>query len=533
MTAVANTNKTSQYALALIVCILAHAAITLTYAITLHYELKTSGFDGTVYEQMMRNFIDGKGFTTSINPPYIPQHWLGFHFSPILYLLIPLYWLLPYSETLLGVGSFFVALAAWPIFTIALHLLRDTFQAFVIALLYLVSPFVVNGVVWGFHEIDFAPLCIALMLGAVIHKKPITLLLLGVVLMSIKEHYGLSVAGFGLLWAWHWKQPKFGLGLAAFGIAALCLILMVVIPYFSPTGAPSMMNTASPQDRFSWITSLDGISAKAWPTLVSGLWYALMLLLPFMFLPLASFAWLLPAVGDVAVNVMSQEAMMRSVFSYHSIPIFPILLVATCISIKKIFNDKRWRWKKYTSNDMMLPITVAVAVFAFHQTALPFSEFGNVWELSKPRFTYADNDLYALSGINAIIPKDAPVSAQMNVLPHLRVRETMISYPLDKHNPKIVYVVLKLQFPFESALSVMGLPYGVSSGSYFSNVEELLQSDEWGVIFYADRWVVLKRNTPDDTAAHAGAADALEKLKNEYQLVRDKFRRPSPKQPAS
>lgn len=505
-------------------CIFLHAAITLTYSITLHYEFKTSGLDSAVYEQLMRNFLDGRGFYSSINPPYISQPWLGFHFSPILYLIVPFYYAYPHVETLLAIGSICVALAAWPIYLTAKQLLKDTFQAFIMALLYLISPFVLNGTLWGFHEIDFAPLCLGWMLWAVLQKKPRLLVVLSFVLLSIKEHYGLSVAGFGLLWAWQWKQPKFGLGLAALGIAVLCLIFMIIIPHFNPMGAPNMMNASSSQDRFSWITNMEGIQAHGRIFLSAALWYGATLLLPFLLLPLASFAWLLPAASDMAANLLSKEDMMRSVFSYHSLALFPILIVATCHSIKTYFNGRL----RFNSNDIMLPITVAIAGFAYAQLALPFSEGGNAWELGAPKFHYADNDLYALYSINAIIPKDATIAAQINVLPHLTIRENMIPYPLDHDDPKVQYIVLKLSFPFTNALSLMGLPYGGSSSFYFSRVEALLNDKKWGIVLSQDRWVVLKRGAASDPKAHEDSLLDFDKLKNEYHVVRENFYNPKP-----
>jgi hypothetical protein len=173
----------------------------------------------------------------------------------------------------------------------------------------------------------------------------------------------------------------------------------------------------------------------------------------------------------------------------------------------------------------MLPITVAMAGFAYAQLALPFSEGGNVWELGSPRISYADNDLYALSSINAIIPKDAPLAAQVNVLPHLPIRENMLPYPLEHEDPKVQYIVLKLSFPFTRSLSVMGLPYGTSSRFYFSHVESLLHDHNWGVVFAQDRWVVLKRGAVSDAQAQKNALLDYDKLQEEYQTVRTDFRK--------
>jgi uncharacterized membrane protein len=215
-------NKLTRYCstpcLILAILIIAEIILTYSFALTLRYELKTGASDGLSFAQTMFNFINGSGLISSVVPPFIEQNWLGFHFSPILYAIIPIYYLFPYIETLLFIHSFFIALAAVPIFFIAKKLLESQWYALVIAIFYLVNPFVFNAQIWDFHEIAFAPLTISLMLWAVINKHKYWLVFFCVILLTIKEHYGLAVFGTGLLWAWHWRDPKFGLGLAAIGL---------------------------------------------------------------------------------------------------------------------------------------------------------------------------------------------------------------------------------------------------------------------------------------------------------------------------
>jgi len=503
---------------ALFFCIAAQAALTLCYSLSLHYELKTSGFDSMVYAQLMQNFLDGKGFTSSINPPYVPQYWLGFHFSPILYLILPVYYFFPHIETFMAIASVSVALAAWPIFLCARTILQNSSRALLIALIYLCSPFVINGAILGFHEVDFVPLCMGWMLWAVIHKKCSALLILSTVLMCIKEHYGLSVAGFGLLWAWQYRECKFGFGLAAFGLAALCFIFAVIIPHFNPMGAPTMLNAASAEDRFSWVMSRSGIEAHIAAIANDGFWYGVKLLLPFLLLPLGSLMWLLPGIADAAANSLSLQIMMRSPFSYHSMALMPVIMIALCQTIKKYVPEKK-------TNDVMLALVVASTCYAYIQLALPVSDMSNVWELSAPQFAYAQTDRKAIDDINALIGKDAPVAAQANILPHLHPRFEMFPYPLATGNAN--RIVLHLAFPFTHALSLLGIPYSVANPTYFSSVESLLHDPAWGVAYYSNRWLVMQRNAPDK-ASRKDALEGYAKLREDYAQVQNTMRRARP-----
>ena len=504
--------------LALFICIAAQAALTLSYSITLHYELKTSGLDGMVYEQLFHNFLDGNGFRSSINPPYTPQQWLGFHFSPILFLLLPFYNAYPHIETLLAAGSIAVALAAWPIFLTARAIFHNSAQALLVAVLYLIHPFVINGTLWDFHEVDFAPLCIGFMLWAVVERRRFTLLALSAVLLCMKEHYGIAVAGFGLLWFWHWREIRFGLGLTAFGITAFCIILFGIIPHYNPMGHSSMMNAASTQDRFSWLTHWETIKLRAGLISSDGFWYGAKLLLPMLLLPLISLAWLLPMAADMAVNILSQESMMRSPYSYHSIAIIPVLLIAACHTIRYYCNGRI----RFSVNDVLLPITVMIACYSFMQTSLPFSDTSNVWEFSAPHYDYAAADRESVDAINGIIPKDAPVAAQINVLPHLKPRLLMTPFPFTE---KADYVVLNLRFPFEHALNILGIPYGITGSLYFAQTEALLRDKRWSIIYYDNRWVVAKRESKvkDNGNARKQALDGLNSLRGEYAVVRERY----------
>lgn len=500
----------------LFLCILLHMAVTLTYAITQHYELKTFGLDGAAFVQLMHNVTHAKGLTSSLAAPFVPQHWFGFHFSPILYLLVPFYLLCPSVHIFLAIGSVTVALAAWPIFLVARKILDSSPRALLIAILYLINPFVFNGVLHDFHEIDIAPLCLATMLWAVVERKRNLLLLLSIVLVCIKEHYGLSVAGFGMLWAWQWKEPKFGLSLSLLGIAVLCIVLFAVMPHYNPQGVAAMLNNASSVDRFSWISSKEGIAAHLPAFATGALLYGLALLVPFLLLPLAGFMWLLPAMADVGANILSQDAMMRSSLSYHSIAIIPVVAIACCHAFRRFIPQGK-------SGDVMLALVVASGCFSLLFSNLPTQMIGmNSWELSAPKLAYDTEDAEAIAAINQLITIDASVSAQANILPHLAARFEAVPYPFIGNAN---YIVLHLAFPFQYSLSVLGVPYGTQGEYYFSNTEALMDDKAWGTVYYSNRWVVMQKHAKDSPHARQAMLAGLEKLKQEYAYVQHKMQK--------
>jgi uncharacterized membrane protein len=375
---------------------------------------------------------------------------------------------------------------------------------------------VFNGVLHDFHEIDLAPLCIAYMLWAVVEHKRNSLLILSIMLMSIKEHYGLSVAGFGLLWAWYWKDAKFGLSLSVLGVAVLCFVLFAVIPHFNPQGVAAMLNDSSSIDRFSWITTKEGIATHLSEIAISALFYGLALLVPFLLLPLAAFVWLLPAIADVAANTLSLDGMMRSSLSYHSMAIIPVIAVACCQAFRRTIPSGK-------SGDVMLALVVASSCFSLLFSNLPTQMMGrNIWELSSPKLDYNAEDKTAIAAINKLIPPDAAVSAQANILPHLAARFEAVPYPF---RGNASYIVLHLALPFHYSLSVLGVPYGTQGDNYLSKTEALMDNRAWGIVYCSNRWVVIQQHAKDTTHCRQSVLAEFEQFKEEYGYVQRKMQK--------
>lgn len=494
----------------LCVAMLAQCVVTSLYNLTHFYEMKKSALDGLLYTQLLFNSLHGHGLTTTLHAPFEPQHWFAIHFSPIMYLLVPVYALFPHMETLLLIHTTFIALAAWPLFLCARHILVSPGQALCIAIMYLISPYVVNAAIWDFHEIAFAPLCFAFMLLAVVKRNKIMLLLFALLLVSIKEHYGLAVFGFGLLWAWHWKDMRFGLAMAASGIIVLALVLTVIMPHFSLSGAPAMLNEDSKIDRYSWVFNPTENLRLLGVILSSGFFYLSQLVVPLLFLPLRAFIWLFPAAPDLAVNVLANNDMMRDTLSYHTAAVIPVILVALSISIKNYYSNDA----KLKRSDLLISCMAFSLFLVYSQAGLPLNDEANLWEFSTPRLTYNEKDRAALNAMNRLIPPDAPLAGQNNVLPHLPPRYKIFHYPESIGDAE--FLALYTDFPFQKSDMMLGAPYSVEGFKYFNATKRIFDNTEWGVIFYQDDWLLLKRNAISDPVLRTQAIRKLQKTQDHY-----------------
>lgn len=125
-----------------------------------HYSFMTYAWDLGIFNQAFWSTVKhGKLFYHTpelfINPS---GNFLGTHFSPILFLILPVYVVYPAPETLLVLQSFVLALGAVPLFKLSMHALKSRVASIIFVFAYLFYP-PLHGVNWfDFHVQAFLPL---------------------------------------------------------------------------------------------------------------------------------------------------------------------------------------------------------------------------------------------------------------------------------------------------------------------------------------------------------------------------------------
>ncbi len=202
-------------------------------SISRQQNLLTDGYDLGIFDEAVRSYAGG-------HLPYAAlkgsAHYsvLGDHFSPVLVLLVPCYWILPTADTLLVAQALLLAVALVPLARWA-HRELGAEAAAVIAFGYGSSWGIAAAVGFDFHEVCFAVPLIAFSLEALVGRRWRTALLWALPLVLVKEDLGFTLAAIGLLVAW--KGPRLlGLAAAAFGVAASVVEVLVLIPLASDGG---------------------------------------------------------------------------------------------------------------------------------------------------------------------------------------------------------------------------------------------------------------------------------------------------------
>lgn len=477
-------SKQNQAFIILLVFIALSVSITFSYILTMRYELKTGAADGLSFVHTLFNFLNGRGLSTTIAPPYVEQSWLGVHFSPILYILSLVYYFFPYIETLLAIQSFFIASAAIPIFFISKTFLKSHWYALLVSIFYLLNPFVINAQIWDFHEIAFAPLVISLILWSVVNKNKIWLCIFCTILLTIKEHYGLAVFGTGLLWAYYWREPKFGLIIAALGLLAFFIVIKIIMPYFNPLGSAAMLNDETGLGFFTWLHNPLQDSKLLVKQVINAIFYCILLVSAFWFQPIFSPIWLLPSMADMAANTLSTQELMRTPHSYHTASIIPVLLVAyvKTISARYSATTKLKLWE-------MLSVTALMVVaFSYFFAALPTLP-NNIFEFSKPRFSLSPEDDSARREIIKIIGHNSSVAAQFNILTHIPLRKEMYIFPNKFEGAD--YIVLNTRILFEKRPIFF-------EENYFTATKKIMNDKNWKLLLYQNNWLLFKKTTNPD-----------------------------------
>ena len=162
-----------KFEIALITAIIIYTTIFSISTIRKNYVFNSYAWDLGVFNQVFHNTVfEGKFFRYNADLYLNPSgNYFAIHFSPILFLVLPFYYLFPSIEFLLIFKSLILALGAIPLFYLSKELLENKTLSLFISITYLISPGI-HGANWfDFQQQIFLPLFITY------RRSPSTILL--------------------------------------------------------------------------------------------------------------------------------------------------------------------------------------------------------------------------------------------------------------------------------------------------------------------------------------------------------------------
>ncbi len=212
----------------------AAAAVYASYGLLLLRRFRDGTFDLVIFDQAVRGYAHfqapasmARGVSDGAGTHFLV---LGDHWSPILALLAPLYWIHGGPATLIVAQAVLFALAIPPLWLFTRRLLGPGAAYFVCGAYALSFP-VASAISFDFHEVAFVPVLTAVMAERLQAGRRAQAVAAAIALLMVKEDMGLLIAGYGA-YLFLIKERKLGASFMMGGVAATWLSTRVLIPAF-------------------------------------------------------------------------------------------------------------------------------------------------------------------------------------------------------------------------------------------------------------------------------------------------------------
>jgi uncharacterized membrane protein len=364
------------------------------------------------------------------------------HFSPILFLVLPFYWLHSTPETLLVLQSFVIALAAFPIYKLAREYAGGRIVGLAFAVAYLMYP----GTQWvnwyDFHVQAFLPFLFSYTIYYVVKENWSRYFLFLTLSLICEEHVAFISLFIGLYIAWKYRE---GIILAfkkkkpfttELMIPALTIAISIIWYWFTlwqretffPIN-PLAINEFLGSGNFSILGAKDPLEIPLLVILrpinaVQALIYdghIKLLYLSLLFGPLAFFSFkapsaLIPTLPWFTFSLLSQALVHHTLGHHYEAYIAAFVFVAAIFGLRKNFLKKS---ELRGINKSLKKIMVCSLIFFV--AATPFSPLV-LYFFPDQTIVYVGEHEKLLNDIVAKIPQNAAVLTQNNIFPRVSNR---------------------------------------------------------------------------------------------------------------
>lgn len=189
------------------VCMMTYGVIFSGITAFRHHAFMTRAWDLGIFTQSLWTTLNANRFfyhtcELFINPS---GSFFGVHFSPILFLVLPLYWLFQTPETLLVLQSFILAFAAIPLYKLAKENGGGRSVGMVFAFAYLLYPATHAVNLYDFHVQAFLPLFFFSLVYYFTKEKWSKYLVFAVLSLMCDEHAAIITSFIGVYVAWTYR----------------------------------------------------------------------------------------------------------------------------------------------------------------------------------------------------------------------------------------------------------------------------------------------------------------------------------------
>lgn len=332
----------------------------------------------------------------------------GYHFSPILLSILPLYLIAPGPQILLISQSVLLGLGAIPIYICGKELLGKK-AGITIGILYLLYPAVHGANLFAFHELAFLPLFLGIgLLGFITGKKNLFFISC-IICLLIKEDVAIIIGMMGLVgifreWLIQKKIDWRNIVLVLLSVLILVTYIFIMKPAFG---------LADTSDSVQFISQYSDPYANVKGDAYHRFIFLFQMFIPLIFSPLFSPELLIISIPSLIEILFSSPDVFvyYNIFSHYPLLITPIFFMATILSLLKVKQCDYPRIKR-----LFYPLLILMLVASCASTIMysPVNSLGSILSFyPSEQFTKEQETLNKLS---AIIPVSASVSTQWQLL---------------------------------------------------------------------------------------------------------------------
>ena len=415
------------------------------------YRLKSYSsvcFDFGIFVQMFHSMRQGLGMVTTLERNTLLSHF-SVHFSPIYYLFLPVYAVLPSALTLLALQVLTTAASAVPAYLLCREKALPRAASGLLCAALLFSPVLGGGCLYDLHENCFLPLLLLWLFYFLVRGKYPMALLFSVLTMCVKEDAPVYVAFAALYFLLSaWRLPQKRERRQQIG-AAVGLLLLSVGVFFAVTTLMKRYGNGIMTSRYESLIGKGGsllelvrIAFTNPDTILRSLFdqsdkitYAVLVVLPLGALPLLTKKWerFLLLGPFVLCNLMPGYEYQHQLFFQYSFGPFAFLAFAAILNL----SDFSGQHRRFFSLLCVL-CSLWLAVGLLPQRAAVFSKYD----------AHA-KEYDAVAETLAQIPADASVSVSTCYAVPLAQRNEIYSFEAYPCAYDTEYIVLDLRYEGE------------------------------------------------------------------------------------
>jgi uncharacterized membrane protein len=402
-----------------------------------HMTFNSHAYDMGLYSQAFYKFAH---FDFDNTVRKVANIW-GDHFTVIFIPLSWLYWLFPFSVTLLVLQSLIVSLGAIPLYLLARDMLKSRAAGLMLAGSYLAGIGLASAISFDFHFITISTAFFLLTFYLAYKKRWLWYFISLLVLLGCKEDISVIVVFLGIFLIYY-RGWKVGLATSFLGLAWFLFVSKILMPSISTDGFIYFSYSVLGQTPVEAIKNTITHPIHVLRALIDSPIKQTTLLNYFSslgFLPIFApimFIFALPSLGE---NLWNDNPSRWGGFHYESMPTAVLIVVA----VFAIYNISRLVRPELRHKTIIL-LACFVLISTLMVDLYSRTSLIGIFKKSQYEVTQEGRSTYK---VMAEIPKNASVTANHSLVPHLALRDQIYEYPGCRPEDKCLntdYFVLSL-----------------------------------------------------------------------------------------